>query len=142
MSQFTVRGIMSAAPVARTGEYGDFVTFNLADNQTRRTEEGEWVQVATTWYSVLVPQGRLAEQVLAAGLDKGSLVEVEASFLKATVYTASDGSTRPSLRMTARNISIPLSKQTVKTSPRQQEEVPNLDNDAPAEQVAADAAPF
>ena len=128
MSQYTIRGIVGTAPAQRNGPHGQFVTFTVADNQSRRNEEGSWQQVATTWYSVIV-NGNLAD-IAMASIRKGQLVEVEASFIRASVYTASDGSVRPSLRVTARNVSLPLNRQMAK-----QQAPANLEGTAAAEHL-------
>ena len=141
MSEFRIRGIVGTQPQIRSGPHGQFVTFNVADNQSRRTEDGSWEQVATTWYSVLVNSDRLMNLVLS-NVEKGQLVEIEANFVRASVYTANDGSVRPSLRITARSVSLPLSRQM---GHKQQEEVVTTVQDFDgnkASQIATDEVPF
>ncbi|MCA1791694.1 MAG: single-stranded DNA-binding protein [Thioalkalivibrio sp.] len=143
MSNFRIRGMVGVAPQVRTGQYGDFVSFTVADNLSRRLENGSWDQVDTTWYTVNV-RDNLADLVMAT-ISKGDLVEVEAGFVRAGVYVPRDGSApRPSLRVTARGVVKPLSRQMVASAPAGEVvdgATPEDFDGEPAEQTS-DEAPF
>ena len=95
----TIVGYVGSKPELKYTQDGIAVTnFSMAVNRVWKDAQGN-KQEQATWYRVACWR-KLAE-IVSEHVDKGKLVLVVASQLKASAYTARDGSIQASLEVTA-----------------------------------------
>lgn len=91
--KFTVVGSIGADPEQRTAKSGDpFITFSVASNTRRQDNDGNWVDVGTSWFDVTA-FGALARNSGDA-LHRGDRVIVHGDLTVAQYTTSSGGSGR------------------------------------------------
>lgn len=102
-NRIVIVGNLGRDPDLRTLPNGDPVAdFSVATNERRRAADGQ-VQEQTTWFRVSA-FGRLAE-VAHQYLHRGSYIYVEGT-LTQREYVGSDGQTRQSLEVRARDVQM------------------------------------
>lgn len=103
-TQVTLLGRIGQEPDVRFGQSGKAVVkFSLVTNG-RRQVDGAWVDVDTTWWSV-VAFGKLAETI-ADSVHKGQAVIVVGDVKQ--VEWEKDGQKRVALEVTARTVGVDL----------------------------------
>lgn len=109
----TINGNLTADPELRFTPSGVAVAnFTVAHTPRTLNDQKEWVDAGETVFVRVTAWRNLAENV-AASLKKGNNV-IATGATSLETYQAKDGSgTRSSIKMTAEDVSVPLSRQTV-----------------------------
>ena len=106
-TRITVHGNVVSDPVERLGRSGHvFTTFRIATTPFRRTADGKFVDLDTSFYSVIVFNALAAN--VAASLHKGQPVVVEGN-LSIKQYLGTDGQQRTSAEIDADHVGHDLS---------------------------------
>lgn len=106
-TRVTVHGNVVSDPVERLGRSGHVVTtFRIATTPFRRTADGKFVDLDTSFYSVIVFNALAAN--VAASLHKGQPVVVEGN-LSIKQYLGTDGQQRTSAEIDADHVGHDLS---------------------------------
>jgi len=106
-TRVTVHGNVVSDPVERLGRSGHvFTTFRIATTPFRRTADGKFVDLDTSFYSVIVFNALAAN--VAASLHKGQPVVVEGN-LSIQQYLGTDGQQRTSAEIDADHVGHDLS---------------------------------
>lgn len=100
--RITVHGNVTAAPVERTSRNGKvFTTFRVASTPRRRTADGSYADLDTSFFSVISWNALAANA--AAALHKGQPVIIEGN-LNLKTYVTSEGVSRTDAEIEAQHI--------------------------------------
>ena len=113
MSDITVSGNIGEPNLKFTNSGKAVLEFSLAENHSKKNQQGGWDEDGTTWRRVTIWDKKA--EVLAEVLKKGDRVIVTGSE-RLREYTAKDGTQGRSLEVNARDIGIiPRAQQTATT---------------------------
>lgn len=117
MSDITVSGNIGEPSLKFTSAGKAVLEFSLAENHSKKNQQGGWDEDGTTWRRVTVWEKKA--EVLAEVLKKGDKVLVTGQE-RLREYEAKDGTTGKSLELTAREVGIiPRQPQSNQSRPAQ-----------------------
>lgn len=110
MNSAKIVGRLGKDPFFKIGQYGAFMRFDVAtDESYRDPRSNQWVE-ATEWHEVFVKGDKLARTLNAQQLKKGDLVVVEGSYRTKTSNSNGEPTKEKEIRAKSVLISMPIPK--------------------------------
>lgn len=120
MSEVTVIGNINEPELRFTPSGKLVMNFSLAENHSKKDQNGQWQDDGTTWRKVTVWEDKA--ETLANALSKGDRVIVVGSE-RMKQFTARDGGTGQSLELTAKHVGIiPRQERSQTQQPQQSQQ--------------------